>query len=101
MNPRLPFLPFLRTKLARLCCVLVAHCVELMRDGQIKALPRELVTPVCLLVSIPALRDTHEPEMTSSKRSCTDGPWRSFAHAASDRLRDDTSVVPSSAVFAA
>jgi hypothetical protein len=50
MNLRLPFLPFLRTKLARLCCVLVAHCVELMRDGQIKALPRELVTPVCLLV---------------------------------------------------
>jgi len=53
MNLRLPFLPFLRTKLARLCCVLVAHCVELMRDGQIKALPRELVTRVCLLMKSP------------------------------------------------
>src|SRR6266566_2722427 len=39
---RLACLPFLPTKLARLRCVLVAHCVELIRYGQIKALPREL-----------------------------------------------------------
>ena len=45
---RLACLPFLPTKLARLRCVLVSHCVELIRYGQIKALPRELVTPVCL-----------------------------------------------------
>src|SRR6266436_3725728 len=44
----IPSLPFLRTKLARL--QLIAHYVELMRDGQIKALPRELVTPVSLLM---------------------------------------------------
>ena len=47
---RLACLPFLPTKLARLRCVLVSHCVELIRYGQIKALPRELVTPVCLLM---------------------------------------------------
>jgi len=45
---RLACLPFLPTKLARLRCVLVSHCVELIRYGPIKALPRELVTPVCL-----------------------------------------------------
>jgi|SRR6516162_862253 len=39
---RLACLPFLPTKLARLRCVLVAHRVELIRYGQIKALPREL-----------------------------------------------------------
>src|SRR6516225_10960357 len=32
---RLACLPFLPTKLARLRCVLVAHCVELIRYGQI------------------------------------------------------------------
>jgi hypothetical protein len=48
MNLRLAFLPFRRPKLARLRCKLVAHYVELMRDGQIYALPRELVTPVRL-----------------------------------------------------
>src|SRR5262249_29270695 len=46
----LPCLPFLRPKLARLCCELIAHKVELMRHGQIKALPCELVTPVGLLM---------------------------------------------------
>src|SRR5262249_53792294 len=46
---RLPCLPFLRPKLARLCCELISHQVELMCHGQIKALPCELVTPVGLL----------------------------------------------------
>ena len=47
---RLPYFPFLRLKLARLRCELVPHYVELMRHGQIKALPCELVTPVGLLM---------------------------------------------------
>jgi hypothetical protein len=45
---------FLRTKLARLCCVLIPHSIELMGDGQIKALPRELVARVGLL-----MKETH------------------------------------------
>ena len=45
MDLRLPFLPFLRPELPRLRCVLVAHYVELVRDGQIKALSCQLVTP--------------------------------------------------------
>ncbi len=47
---RLVCLPFLRPKPARLRCVRIAHHIELVRDGQIKALPRELVTPVGLLM---------------------------------------------------
>jgi len=47
---RLACLPFLRPKLARLRCELVPHEVEFMRHSRIKALPRELVTPVALAV---------------------------------------------------
>src|SRR5215813_15259215 len=41
--------PLRLASLPRLRCELVPHQVELMRHGQIKALPRESVTPVGLL----------------------------------------------------
>ena len=41
-----PFLP----KLARFCSMRIAYRIELMRDGQVKALPRELVATVGLLM---------------------------------------------------
>jgi hypothetical protein len=42
--------PFLRSKLARLCFMLITQAVELMRDLQIEGLPCELVNPVRLLM---------------------------------------------------
>src|SRR5258708_12390369 len=45
------------TEAPRLRCKLVAHFVELMRNGQIKALPRESVTRVCLLMKEPKPRE--------------------------------------------
>ena len=47
-RPRRAFLGFL--DFARLRCDLIAHYVELVRHGQIKRLPGELVAPVCLLI---------------------------------------------------
>jgi hypothetical protein len=41
---------FLQTTLARLCYMLIAKSVELMRDRQIEGLPCELVAPVRLLL---------------------------------------------------
>jgi hypothetical protein len=40
-----------RSKLARLCFMLVTQAVELMRDLQIEGLPCELVTPVRSLMN--------------------------------------------------
>src|SRR5204863_1597135 len=77
---RVTFLRFLRRpKLARLRCMRIAHYVELMRDSQIKGLPRELITPVCLLMKEtyvlhpgspqhPRTRDAHEPAIILTKR---------------------------------
>jgi hypothetical protein len=45
----------------------IAHCIELMRDCQVKALPRELVATVGLLMKetrSSILRGIQEPEMT-------------------------------------
>jgi hypothetical protein len=49
-----------RLKFTRLRCELIAHYVELVRHGQVKALPCELVTPGCLLIE--KVRTLHDGE---------------------------------------
>jgi hypothetical protein len=69
---------FLQTTLARLCYMLIARSVELMRDRQIEGLPGELVAPVRLLLEKNA-RPPFQPSLTptSPKQhehcSCTKG----------------------------
>jgi hypothetical protein len=60
------FCRFLRTKLAHLCCMLVAQEIEPLRDSQIERLPCELVTPVRL----PA----KETQVLHSDLPCTPKP---------------------------
>jgi len=52
---------FLQTTLARLCYMLIAKLVELMRDRQIEGLPCELVAPVRLLLEETRVLDSNPP----------------------------------------
>lgn len=67
-----------RMKIAHFRCKLVTHYVELMRDRQMKGLPRKLVTPVSLLTEEACvLRPCWSPRHPRtrddpSKCSCTD-----------------------------
>ena len=70
-----------RLKFTRLRYELIAHYVELLRHGQVKALPCELVTPASLLIekvriSISTLRDGGRVSHAASnrRRACSAAP---------------------------
>ena len=58
---RLACLPFLPTKLARLRCVLVSHCVELIRYGQVDAVTIMRPPPVLTRYGTMARMALHLP----------------------------------------
>ncbi len=90
-----PFLP----KLARFRSMRIAYRIELMRDGQVKALPRELVATVGLLMKeTRVLHSSWVPGARNDPGKCSRTEKSGCSHHLV-RPRDD-SAASSSVVFA-